>query len=270
MTDLIYEKLNNGVAILTMNRPKQKNALSPEMLCRLVDAWEDFDADPKMRVALLTGTTEAGAFCAGADLGLLVPLLTGSRGPEDEWDERMVADPSILYRALQRNNPTYKPIIAAVNGLAIAGGTEFLQGTDIRIAAPGAIFGLAEVKHGLAPGGGSLTRLARQMPYATAMYILLTGDFITAEQALQAGFINEIVPPEQLLGRAKELADKIASNGPLAVRACKEAVVRTNGLSLEEAYVIEDEIANKILATEDAVEGPKAFIEKRKPVFKAR
>ncbi|MBE9539003.1 MAG: enoyl-CoA hydratase/isomerase family protein [Proteobacteria bacterium] len=269
MTDLIYEKLDNGVAILTMNRPARKNALSPEMLCRLVDAWEDFDRDSNMRVALLTGAQGVGAFCAGADLGLLVPLLTGSRGPENEWDERMVADPDILYRALQRNNPTYKPIIAAVNGFAIAGGTEFLQGTDIRIAVPGATFGLAEVKHGLAPGGGSLTRLARQMPYAKAMQILLTGDVIDADEALRIGFINEIVAEDQLMVRAREIADKIAGNGPLAVRACKEAVIRTNGLPLNEAYVIEDEIANRILATEDAVEGPRAFLEKRKPVFRA-
>ena len=270
MSDLIYEKLDNGVAVLTLNRPMKKNALSPEMLCRLVDAWEDFDSDSSMRVALLTGSPEARAFCGGADLGLLIPLLTGSRGPESEWDKRMVDDPSILYRALQRNNPTYKPIIAAVNGFALAGGTEFLQGTDIRLAIPGATFGLTEVKVGLVPGGGSLTRLIRQMPYAKAMHILLTGEPLTAEEALKIGFINEIVPEEQLMARARELAAAIAANGPLAVKACKRAAILTSGLALEDAYKIEDEISRGILKTHDAIEGPKAFMEKRKPVFLAR
>ncbi|NOX51953.1 MAG: crotonase/enoyl-CoA hydratase family protein [Gammaproteobacteria bacterium] len=270
MADLIYEKFDNGVVILTMNRPRRKNSLSPEMLCRLVDAWEDFDADADLRVAILTGSCEAKAFCAGADLGLLVPLLTGAREPQDKWDERLLADPDILYRALQRNNPTYKPVIAAINGLAFAGGTEFIQGTDIRLAVPGASFGLTEVKMGLAPGGGSLTRLIRQMPYAKAMHILLTGEPLTAEEALEIGFINEIVVADKLMDHARKLADQIAANGPLAVQACKEAVVRTSGLALDQAYLIEDEIARAILQTEDAVEGPRAFMEKRKPVFKAR
>ncbi len=270
MSDLIYQKLDNGVAVLTLNRPKRRNALSPEMLCALVDAWDDFDSDPKMRVALLTGAADAGAFCGGADLGLLIPLLTGSRGPESESDQRMLDDPSILYRALQRNNPTYKPIIAAINGFALAGGTEFLQGTDIRIAVPDATFGLSEVKRGLAPGGGSLTRLIRQLPYAKAMQVLLTGEDLTAEEALHYGFINEIVAPDQLMTRAQEIADLIAENGPLAVRACKEAAIRTSGLPLEDAYTIEDEVAQAILKTADAVEGPRAFMEKRKPVFQAR
>lgn len=270
MTDLNYEKFDNGVAVLTMNRPAKKNALTPRMLCELVDAWSDFDSDSDMRVALLTGNPEAGAFCGGADLGLLIPLLTGARQAMDEYDERMLADPSLMYRALQRNNPTYKPIIAAVNGLALAGGTEFLQGTDLRLAVPNATFGLTEVRVGLAPGGGSLTRLIRQMPYAKAMHILLTGEPISAEEALRIGFINEIVPQEQLMTRARELADKVAANGPLAVKACKEAAVRTSGVSLEEAYLIEDEVAQAILRTEDAVEGPRAFMEKRMPQFKAK
>ena len=230
MSDLIYEKAANGVAVLTMNRPKRKNAFSPEMLCRMVDAWADFDGDPAMRVAILTGAPDAGAFCAGADLGLLIPLLTRSKEPENAWEHRFTADPDILNRALQRKSPTYKPIIAAVNGFALAGGTEILQGTDIRLAVPDATFGLPEVKHGLAPGGGSLTRLTRQLPYAVAMEVLLSGAPFTAEQALHRGFINEIVAAAGLMQRAHALAAAIAENGPLAVKACKEVVVRSNGL----------------------------------------
>jgi len=268
MADLMYEK-REGIAFLTLNRPDKRNALSPEMVVRLAEAWVDFREDDEARVAILTGAGER-AFSAGADLGSLIPLLTGARGASDDWDERMLKDPDLLHVALLRRIELYKPVIAAVNGFALAGGTEILLGTDIRISVPRATFGLTEVKMGVIPGGGSLVRLARQIPYSKAMEILLTGNPIDAVEAQRLGLVNEIDTESALMQRAEEVARGVAANGPLAVQACKEALIRTNGLPLSEAYDIEDECSRRILATEDAVEGPTAFMEKRAPVWKSR
>jgi enoyl-CoA hydratase len=257
MPDLLYEK-REGIAYLTMNRPEKRNALSPEMIVRLAEAWTDFRDDGDVRVAILTGAGER-AFCAGADLGRLIPLFTRAREPDDEWDERLLADRSTMDRALLRDFELYKPVIAAINGFALAGGTEIVQATDLR-----------EVKRGLFPGGGSTVRLARQIPHCKAMEILLTGKPLSAEEAHRIGLINEIVPPERLLAQAEELARTIAANGPLAVQACKESVLRTSGLPLGEALRVESECARRVFASEDAVEGPRAFIEKRPPVFRGR
>jgi enoyl-CoA hydratase len=268
MADLIYEK-RDGIAYLTMNRPEKRNSLSPEMVVRLAEAWGDYREDDSLRVAILTGAGER-AFCAGADLGSLIPLLSGARGASDDWDEQMLKDPKLLHVALLRRIELYKPVIAAVNGFALAGGTEILQGTDIRISVPRATYGLTEVKVGVVPGGGSLVKLARQIPWAKAMEILLTGNPIDAEEARRLGLVNEIVPEPELMARAEEVAHGVAANGPLAVQACKEALLRTNGLPLSDAFDIEDEVAQRILASEDAVEGPRAFMEKRAPVWQGR
>jgi len=265
MTDLIYEK-RDGIAIMTMNRPEKRNSFSPQMMVQMGEAWQDFRDDDSLRVAILTGTGDI-SFSSGADLKLLIPLLIGARKPETEWDKKIVADRRSMDNALLRNFELYKPVISAVNGFALAGGTEILQATDIRIASPNASFGLSEPKRGIVPAGGSLTRLQRQIPFAKAMEILLIGDPISAEEAYRIGLINEIVPQEKLLERAIEIANKIAANGPLAVRKIKEALIRSNGKSLEEAYQIESECAMAAMLSEDAVEGPKAFIEKRKPNF---
>lgn len=265
MSDLIYEK-NAHIATITMNRPERRNAFSPRMMVEMAAAWEDYRDDDSLRVAILTGTGDK-AFSAGADLQLLIPLLIGARKPENEWDKKLASDRRIMDNALLRKFELYKPVIAAVPGFALAGGTEILQATDIRIATPNASFGLSEPKRGIVPAGGSLTRLQRQIPYAKAMEILLIGDSISAEEAHRIGLINEIVPPEQLMDRAIEVANKIAENGPVAVRKIKEALIRSNGQPLEEAYRIESECAMMAMLTEDAVEGPKAFMEKRKPNF---
>jgi enoyl-CoA hydratase len=164
----------------------------------------------------------------------------------------------------------YKPIVAAINGYALAGGSEILQSTDIRIASTNASFGLSEAQRGLVPGGGSMVRLPRQIPYCKAMEILLMGDRISAAEAHRIGFINEVVEPEALMPRALEVADRLARNAPLALRAIKEAVIRTSGLALDEAYTIEHQLSAKVMTSQDAREGPKAFIEKREPVWKAR
>jgi enoyl-CoA hydratase len=265
VSHLKYEK-NNGVATLTMNRPERRNALSPQMIVEMARAWEDFRDDPDCRVAVLTGAGEA-AFCSGADLGLLIPLFSRAREAEDEYDEALIKDRNLMQVALLRDFQLYKPVIAAVNGYALAGGTEILQATDIRVAAPHAEFGLTEVSRGIIPGGGSLVRLARQVPYCKAMEILLVGDRMNAEEAHRIGLINEITPSEGLLERAKTIASRIAENGPLAVAACKEAVIRTSGLPYADAFPIENELSGNIMRTKDAREGPLAFMEKRKPNF---
>ncbi|MFP6654571.1 MAG: enoyl-CoA hydratase-related protein [Myxococcota bacterium] len=266
MADLLYEK-SDGIAILTLNRPDHRNAFSPEMMVLLAEAWVDFRDDDSLRVAILTGAGDA-AFCAGGDLSKLMPLFTGAREPLDEWDRRLMSDVSnVMSTALLRPFELYKPIIAAINGVAVAGGTEILQSTEIRISSTNASFGLSEVQRGLVPGGGSMVRLPRQIPYCKAMEILLTGDRISAEEALRIGFVNELAPPEDLMSRAFQFANRLAKNAPLALRAIKEAVLRTSGLPLDEAYRIEFEIASKVMQSKDAREGPKAFMEKRAPIF---
>jgi enoyl-CoA hydratase/carnithine racemase len=264
MPDVLFEK-KGGVAVVTFNRPQKKNALTPEMVVRLAEAWTELRDDDGLRAAILTGAGDV--FCAGADLGRLIPLLTKARAADDEWDQRLLADRSLFQAAILRRFELWKPVIAAVNGAALAGGCEILQATDIRVAAPEASFGLPEPTRGIIPGGGSLVRLARQIPYVRAMQILLTGDPIPARDALEIGFVNEIVPREKLLERAFEIASRIAENGPLAVRKIKEVVVRSQGRPLQDAFTIEEECSREVMRSSDAREGPRAFMEKRKPNF---
>lgn len=265
---LLYEK-RDGIAYLTINRPERRNAFSPEVLCRLADAWQDYAADDALRVAIITGAGNL-SFSAGADLGRLTPLMSGSRQPEDEWDHRMLANPKLGQIATLRGFPLYKPIIAAINGFCLAGGCELIQATDIRIAAEQATFALTEVKWSLLPYAGSMVRLPRQIAYSKAMEIMLVGDTFDAQEAYRIGLINYVVPAEQVMAKAEDLARKIAANGPLAVRKIKETVLRALSVSLDEGFQIENESAKEILATEDAKEGPRAFIEKRKPRYTGR
>ncbi len=265
MPDLIFEKRNH-IAYLTLNRPERRNTYSCEMIVLLAQAWREIRDDKDMRVVLLTGAgTEA--FCAGGDLKYFIPFLTGSRQPETEYEHSIVNDMGQVLVALLRPFEFYKPIVAAVNGDAIAGGMELLQATDIRVAAETARFGLAEAQRGLVPGGGSMTRLARQIPYAKAMEILLTGDHMSAQEALDWGFINDVVPSDRLMERAAEFADRLSRNGPLAIRKIKECVIRTSGVPINEAFSIEDAISAEVMVSKDAREGPRAFVEKREPNF---
>jgi enoyl-CoA hydratase len=267
MPDLLVEA-SGHVLVVTFNRPAKKNSVTPEMVVGLADAWKRLRDDDELRVAILTGTGDA--FCTGADLGRLIPLLTRARAPEDEFDRALMTDRTIFQAAFLRRFELWKPIIAAVNGLALAGGMEILQATDLRLAAPEATFALTEATRGLIPGGGSTVRLARQIPYVEAMRILLTGEPISAEEARRIGFVNEVLPRERLMERATALAERIATNGPLAVRKIKESVVRGSGLSLEEGYAIEDSVVREVMRSEDAKEGPRAFMEKRKARFTGR
>ncbi len=262
---LIFE-IEGGVAVLTMNRPEKRNALSPEMLVRMAEAWRTVRDNASVRVAVLTGTGEK-AFCAGADLGRLIPLMTRQRGPEDEWDEKLLADKAAFADGLLRGFVLDKPVIAAIGGDALAGGSELVLATDLRVAAEGVTLGLTEVARGLIPGGGGVSRLPQQVGYCKAMEILLLGERMPVEEAWRIGLVNEVVPRAEVLGRARAMADQIASNGPLAVQAVKEAVRRSNGLSLDDALAIESEVGGTVFRSNDAIEGPLAFMEKRKPNF---
>ena len=269
MSILNYE-VKDSIAIVTLNRPEMRNALNPEMIVGLADAWTAVKEDDNVRVAILTSSGEGSTFCAGADLGELIPLLSGAKEPADDWDQRIADNRRIIYPALLRNFDTEKPVIAAINGHAIAGGMEIVQGTDMRVAAPGVKIGVQEVKWAIFPGGGSTVRMPRQMPYAKAMELLLTGDTITSEEALDLGFLNYVVPEADVLDKALEIAGKIAANGPIAVKAIRASARACIGLPEKEALKLENKYSAPVLATEDAREGPRAFKEKRKPVYKGR
>ena len=252
-----------AVLVVTMNRPEARNALSGEMLARMGDAWKLLHTDPDLRVGILTGA--GGTFCAGADL----KAMSGGY-QEDEWTARFKEDADLQWKALLRHGRPGKPIVAAVEGYAIAGGTEILQGTDIRVAGEGATFGVAEVRRGLFPLGGSTVRLRRQIPYTLAAEILLTGRNVSAREAREIGLIGRVVPDGQALAEARKIAAEVAANGPLAVQAVLRSLRETEGLSEIEGLQRELQIGLPVFATEDAREGPRAFKEKRVPVFQGQ
>lgn len=265
---IIVQRLG-PIQVITINAPQRRNALTPEMLCRLADAFVAFAGDSALRVAVVTGAGEQ-AFCAGGDLARTLPLLTGDRTPEDEWDRRLLEEPQVLAASGLRDFPLDKPVIAAINGSCMAAGFELMLGTDVRVAAPHARFALPEVQRALLPFAGSMARLPRQVPHAVAMHLLLTGEPIAAEEALRVGLVNEVVQGEQVLPRAMALAERVARNGPLAVRAVKRTALAGSGLALAEAYALEDAAKAEVLASADAREGPRAFVEKREPRFDGR
>ena len=268
MPAVLYEK-KDQIAYITINRPDVHNAMDAEVVVRLAQAWEDFASDDSLRVAIITGAGER-AFSAGADLRKLIPLMSGARQPEDEWDHRFMEDRALVNAALLRRFELYKPVIAAINGFCLAGGTELIQATDIRIAAEHATFGLTEVKRAIIPGAGSMVRLPRQIPFCKAMEILLVGDSMTAVEAHRIGLVNDVVPAADLMHTAEGFARKIAENGPLAVRKIKETVLKALGRPTDEGYALEDEATRFIIRTEDAREGPRAFAEKRPPRYVGR
>ena len=261
-------QVEDHVAIVTLNRPEARNAINPEVAVRLAQAWQQVRDDDNVRVAIVTGT--GSAFCAGADLGQLIPLRTGARQPENEWDRQVVETPNLTGRAILRNFDAEKPVIAAINGHAIAGGMELVQGTDIRVSCPEARFGVQEVKWALFPAGGSTVRLPRQLPYSKAMELLLTGDLVAAHEALALGFLNYVVPADEVLAKAIAIAQKIAANGPLAVKAIRQSARACLGQPEDDALRMELELAAPVFQTEDAKEGPRAFMEKRSPVYRGR
>src|SRR3984893_4581769 len=268
MPAVLVEKRNH-LAYVTFNRPEVHNSFNPELLVLMAGFWDEADKDDDVLAVIVTGAGKV-AFSAGAALGTLIPLFTGARKPEDEWDHKLLGNRRVGDMALLRKYDFPKPVIAAVNGFCIAGGMEFIQATDLRVASENASFGLQEVKWAIIPAAGSLARLQRQVPYCKAMEILRTGNHIDAQEAWRLGLINYVVPQENLIAKAEGLAAVIAANGPFAVRKIKEAVRRCSGRPYEEAFKIEDEIAREVMRTEDAREGPRAFMEKRKQNYTGR
>ncbi len=249
--------LTDHIATLTFNRPEAMNAMDPETYSELSKAWIEVRDNPDIWVAVITGAGER-AFTAGADLKKTIP-----RQPE-MWEFWQTQAEQILNRGLE----VWKPVVAAVNGYCLAGGMTLLFATDIRIAAEHATFGISEVKRGILPGNGGTQRAVRQFPYPIAMEMLLIGDQISAQQALQYGLINMVVPKEHLMATAQDYARRLCANAPLAVRAIKELAVRSQYMHISDGLRLESAIQQVLRQTEDAKEGPRAFAEKRPPVYR--
>lgn len=260
-----YEKDDEHVVLITIDRPETRNALDLYHFRDLAGAWKQFRYDDDAWVAIVTGVE--GAFMAGADLKTYIPQITElhtkiAGGEVTEIDGCRLSDGT---RAVLRESKIYKPIIAAVGGPCVAGGMEMLGGVDIRIATPEATFGVMEPKRGLFAGGGTTVRLPRQLAYPAAMELLLTAEAFPASRALEVGLLNEIVPADELLDRARDWARRITANAPMAVQATKESVLRGLAVDMDAAYAIEQELSGVVFSSNDAKEGPKAFAEKRPP-----
>ena len=255
MSDELLYEARGQIAIITINRPEAMNAFTAEMLRAMDAAFADFNQDPNLWVAIFTAAGEK-SFCAGMDMKEAIPMLqSGDELGYEDHTKRPFSD-------------VFKPIIAAVNGFCIAGGLEFLQGTDLRIAAEHATFGLGEVRWGIIPTGGSHVRLPQQIPWAVAMELLLMGRPITAKRAYDIGLVNEVVPAAELMPTALKWAETICKNGPLAVRTAKEIAVRA--LNLVPGFVLEKALGARVFSSADAKEGPRAFAEKRPPKYTGR
>jgi len=267
MPKALLTEQDGHVLTITLNRPEKRNAVNAEVLCGLSDAWHRLDEDDDLRVAILTGA--GGVFCAGMDLSVINKLSSGAP-PEDEFEERLKEDASIIFDGWLKTYRPTKPVIAAVEGFALAGGTEILQGTDIRVAGESAMFGVTEVQRGLFPMAGSCVRLPRQLPYTVAVEMLVTGEPISARRAAELGLVGRVVADGQALAEARKIAARIAENGPLAVRAILATIRETATLPEPEAFGKEMAQGMKVMTSQDAAEGPRAFLEKRPPVFKGK
>ncbi|MEE9399773.1 MAG: enoyl-CoA hydratase-related protein [Dehalococcoidales bacterium] len=256
---LIDYKKENKIAIFTINRPEALNSINVQAARELSEAMVNFRDDDELWVGIITGAGDR-AFCAGADIKDLLPFL------KESLQQRPWAMPATHMRGLE----LWKPLIAAINGLALGGGLEIAMACDIRIASEKARLGLPEVTLGLIPGWGGTQRLPRMVPRCKAAELLLMGRPIDALEAHRIGLVNIVVPPEAVISTAREWAQVICQAGPLAVRAAKEAMIRGTSLTLEEGLRLENDLEAYLIGTEDFTEGTTAFMEKRKPDFKAK
>ncbi|MCC6386020.1 MAG: enoyl-CoA hydratase/isomerase family protein [Dehalococcoidia bacterium] len=253
---ILYEK-QGQVAVLTINREKAMNSINGQTSAEMQQAWADFRDDRDLRVAILTGIGEK-SFSTGMDL---VATASG---------ENQFSGAAAPFGGFTKRMPIYKPIIAAINGYCLAGGLELALACDIRIAVPEARFGLPEVRWAIMPGAGGTQRLPRAIPQAWANYLILTGEQMDAETAFRLGLISHIVPREDLMDRALQIANLICERGPLAVKTAKEAILRGQDMPLDHGLAYEDVLLSRLMTTDDAKEGPKAFAEKRKPEYHGR
>ncbi len=254
MSDEVLTSAEGGVLTITLNRPEAKNAINLALAKKLSAALDELDSNDDLRVAVLTGA--GGSFCAGMDLKAFVtgelPVIEG-RGLGGMTEHR-----------------TKKPVIAAVEGYALAGGLELAISCDLIVAADNAMFGIPEVKRGLAAAAGGLVKLPKQIPSRIAMELALTGDFISARRAYELGLINRVAEQGAALEEARKLADTIAANGPLAVAASLKAVSSAHDWTSDVMFEKQNEITLPVLTSEDAVEGATAFAEKRAPQWKGK
>lgn len=250
-------KKEGKIAIFTLNRPPV-NAVNMEVVREFHEAMMGFRDDPDLWVGIITGAGEK-AFSVGADIKDTLPFMKEHR--DSPWEF-----PVSLWRGLE----IWKPLIAAINGLAIGGGLEIALACDIRIASENARLGTPEVTLGLVPGWGATQRLPRMIPWCKAAEILLTGKLIDAQEAYRIGLVNEVVPPEEVMPQAMGWAEVICQAAPLAVRAAKEAMIRGYSLTLEDGLRLENSLNGYLFGTEDFAEGTTAFVEKRKPDYKTK
>jgi enoyl-CoA hydratase/carnithine racemase len=251
-------KKEGRIAIFTINRPEAMNAMNIETMRQFREAIIDFRDDDELWVGIVTGAGEK-AFCGGADIKDTLPFM--QKHSHDPWS----FPPSIM-----RGLELWKPLVAAINGMALGGGLEIVMACDIRIAAENARLGTPEVTLGLIPGWGGTQRLPRAIPKCKAAELLLTGKLIDAQEAYRIGLVNQVVPQAEVLSTAKEWAEAICKAAPLAVRAAKEAMLRGCDMTLEDGLRLENALVASVMATEDFAEGTTAFVEKRKPNYKAK
>jgi len=241
---------DDGVALITINRPEKMNALDADHYRDLSNAWVTVRDDPRIRTAIITGAGEK-------------TVIGNPQALDSHW---LTQKGQLLNRGLE----VWKPIIAAVNGVCLGGGVTLLLATDIRLCVPDVRFGVSEVKRGVIPANGGTQRLINQLPYPLAMEMLLTGDPIPAAEAERWGLINKVVPREELMSAAYGYARRIAANAPLAVQAAKELAIRSRDLSLTDGLRMEQMVSRILQGSEDVQEGRAAFAEKRPPNFKGR
>ncbi|HJP40876.1 MAG TPA: enoyl-CoA hydratase-related protein [Dehalococcoidia bacterium] len=261
MTDIAFENIlyekNGAIAVITINREKGLNAMDARTSRELFEAMAAYRDDDDLRAAVLTGTGPR-SFSTGMDL-------VASAAGENQLEKG-----NLPVGGFTKRFPLHKPVIAAINGFCLAGGLELALACDIRICVPEARFALAEVKWALIPGSGGTQRLPRAVPQAWANYMILTGEQVDAETAKEIGLVSHIIPQEELMDRALEIGGLIAERGPLAIKAAKEVILRGLDVPLDHGLALEDEVIFRIIETEDAKEGPRAFAEKRPPVYRGR